>query len=185
MGPLMGKPLQKLIPLSRPLNAISPQRELRMKYEANPYLSAGLRFSRQHSLLRTWKYVWAQSWAWKYIWAHWSYNHEPLHRGPATTANMMISLCRVPRMMTWLIQKILILTPMAAILTLMAMFMKLMTILLTVILMKTVAKYLIPSFPGVAPSGSWWPGGRPAVRGERHQHRTRGQGQGRHQGKRQ
>ena len=33
MGPLMGKPLQKLIPLSRPLNAISPQRELRMKYE--------------------------------------------------------------------------------------------------------------------------------------------------------
>ena len=27
---------------------------------------------------------------------------------------------------------------------------------------------------GVAPSGSWWPGGRPAVRGERHQHGARG-----------
>ena len=36
--------------------------------------------------------MWAQSWAWKYVWAHCSYNREPLHRGPAVTANMMISL---------------------------------------------------------------------------------------------
>ena len=84
----------------------STQCELELKYEVvEPILTY-----RQASdlvgktpLLRAWKYVWAQSWAWKYIWAHWTYNHEPLHRGPAVTANMMISLRRVPKMMTRLI----------------------------------------------------------------------------------
>ena len=104
----------------------SAKPELRMKYEVVepiPTYRQASDLVGKTPLLRAWKYVWAQSWAWKYLWAHWTNNHDPLHRGPAVTANMMISLGRVPRMMTRLIQKMLILTPMAAILTLMAIFM--------------------------------------------------------------
>ena len=150
-----------------------------------PILLAGLNFSMQDPTapLRTSKYVWAQSWAgnthtfifmctpfYIYIYVHpaSTHNHEAQDRGSAVRAGLMISLSWVPRMMTCAIK---ILTLIIAILTLMAM--------------KTRIKNLIPSFfSGVAPSGSWRRGGRPVVRGERHQHGARG-GEGRHQGKRQ